>query len=207
VEGLDEFAQEARKAGRFDPDRKVSGFELLDRYTLRIHLKQPDFNLGMILAHEPTSAVAREVVEKYQDAQGQVMANPVGTGPYKLTEWVRGSRMVLEANPEFRGSIWDFKAGSDPEDQQIVKQLKGKRMPQIGRIEISVMLEDQSRLLAFQNDEVDLFQLEGPLAPQVLRDGKLKPAICEERRAAVTHCRSGNQLLLLETCKTRYWAA
>ncbi|HCE10830.1 MAG TPA: heme-binding protein [Oxalobacteraceae bacterium] len=180
VEGLDEYAQEARKTGHFDPDRKVSGFELLDRYTLRIHLKRPDFNLGMILAHEPTSAVAREVIEKYQDAQGQVMANPVGTGPYMLTEWVRGSRMVLTANPDFRGSTWDFKAGSDPEDQKIVKELKGKRMPQIGRIEISVMLEDQSRLLAFQNDEVDLFELQGPLAPQVLKDGKLKPEFAKK---------------------------
>jgi oligopeptide transport system substrate-binding protein len=175
VEGLDEFVEQAKKTGHFDIDRKVSGFELVDRYTLRIHLTHPDFNLGMIMAHEPNSAVAREVIEKYRDAQGQVMANPVGTGPYKLTEWVRGSRIVLEANPDFRGSIWDFQASDDPEDQKIVAQLKGKRMPQIGRIEISVMLEDQTRLLAFQNDEVDLFQLMGPLAPQLLRGGKLKP--------------------------------
>ncbi|MFI4940995.1 MAG: ABC transporter substrate-binding protein, partial [Burkholderiales bacterium] len=175
VEGLDAFVEQAKKTGRFDIDRKVSGFELVDRYTLRIHLLHPDFNLGMIMAHEPNSAVAREVVEKYRDAQGQVMANPVGTGPYKLTEWVRGSRIVLEANPGFRGSTWDFQPGDDPEDKKIVAQLKGKRMPQIGRIEISVMLEDQSRLLAFQNDEVDLLQLEGALAPQVLRNGKLKP--------------------------------
>jgi len=147
---------------------------------LRIHLKQSDFNLGMILAHEPTSAVAKEVIEKYRDPQGQVMANPVGTGPYQLTQWVRGSRIVLEANPDFRGSIWDFQAGSDPEDQQIVAKLKGKKMPQIGRIEISVIVEDQSRWLAFQNDEIDLFQLEGPLAPKALKDGKLKPELAKK---------------------------
>ncbi|MFC5475269.1 ABC transporter substrate-binding protein [Paraherbaspirillum soli] len=180
VVGLDEMAEQARKNNHFDPDAKVAGFELLDRYTLRIHLKQPDFNLGMILAHEPTSAVAREVVEKYRDAQGQVMSNPVGTGPYVLSEWVRGSRMVLTANPDFRGSTWDFQAGSDPEDQAIVAKLKGKRMPQIGRIEISVMVEDQSRWLAFQNDEIDIFQLEGPLAPQALSGGKLKPALVKK---------------------------
>jgi oligopeptide transport system substrate-binding protein len=175
VEGLDAFVAQAGKTGRFDIDRKVSGFELVDRYTLRIHLMHPDYNLGMILAHQPNSAVAREVIEKYRDAQGQAMANPVGTGPYRLAEWVRGSRMVLEANPNFRGSTWDFQAGDDPEDKKIVALMKGKRMPQIGRIDISVMLEDQSRLLAFQNDEIDLFQLGGALAPQVLRDGKLKP--------------------------------
>ena len=180
VEGLDELAQQAKKTGRFDYDAKVSGLELLDRYTLRIHLKQPDFNLGMILAHEPTSAVAREVVEKYRDAAGQVMANPVGTGPYRLTQWTRGARIVLDANPDYRGYTWDFQPSADPEDQAIVARLKGKKMPQIGRIDISVIVEDQSRWLAFQNDEIDLFQLEGPLAPQALMDGKLRPELAKK---------------------------
>jgi oligopeptide transport system substrate-binding protein len=180
VSGLDALAQQAKKTGRFDYDAKVAGLELLDRYTLRIHLTQADFNLGMILAHEPTGAVAREVIERYQDAQGQVMAHPVGTGPYRLTQWIRGARMVLDANPDYRATVWDFQPGSDPEDQKIVVQLKGKRMPQIGRVEISVMVEDQARWLSFQNDEVDLFQLEGALAPQALQDGKLKPALARD---------------------------
>ena len=51
--------------------------------------------------------------------------------------------------------------------------MKGKTMPQVGRIEISIMEEDQSRLLAFQNDELDLMNLEGPLAPKVLNGGVL----------------------------------
>jgi ABC-type transport system substrate-binding protein len=76
--------------------------------------------------------------------------------------------------------VWDFQPSTDPEDQQIVAKLKGKKMPQIGRIDISVMVEDQSRWLAFQNDEVDLFQLEGPLAPQALIDGKLRPELAKK---------------------------
>jgi oligopeptide transport system substrate-binding protein len=180
VVGLDEVAAEAKKTGKFNYDAPVEGLQLLDKYTLRIKLKQPDFNLGMSLAHEPTSAVAREVVEKYRDSMGQVMANPVGTGPYKLTEWVRGSKMVLTANPDYRGYTWDWQASTDPEDAEIVAKLKGKKMPQVGRVEIYVMVEDQSRWLAFQNDEVDLFQLEGPLAPQALKDGKLKPELLKK---------------------------
>lgn len=180
VIGLDELAEQAKKTGHFDYDTPIAGFELLDRYTLRIHLKKSDFNLGMILAHEPTSAIAREIVEKYRDAQGQVMAHPVGTGPYLLTNWVRGARMTLIANPNFRGSTWNFQASSDPEDQHIVAKLKGKRMPQIGRIDISVMVEDQARLLAFQNDEVDITELQGPLAPQAMSGGKLKPEMVKK---------------------------
>jgi oligopeptide transport system substrate-binding protein len=159
---------------------KIVNFEIVDRYTLRMHLQQPDYNMIYILAHHPTSAVAREVVEKYQDADGHVMANPVGTGPYRLAEWVRASRIVLEANPGYRKTIWDFQPSNDPQDQKIVAKMKGKRLPQIGRIEISVMLEDQSRWLSFLNDQTDLFQLYGPLAPKAIENGKLKPELAKK---------------------------
>jgi ABC-type transport system substrate-binding protein len=53
--------------------------------------------------------------------------------------------------------------------------MKGKKMPQVGRIEISIIEEDQARLLAFQSGELDLMNLEGPLAPNVLEGGKLRP--------------------------------
>lgn len=175
IEGLDQLVAQAKKTGKFDYSAKIPGFEIVDKYTLRLHLTRPDFNLPMILAYTALSAVAREVIEKYQDAQGQVMANPVGTGPFKLIEWVRGAKMVLDANTDFRPTYWDFQASSDPEDQKIVAAMKGKRMPQVGRVLVNVILEDQSRLLAFQKDEIDLFQLYGGLAPQVLNQGKLKP--------------------------------
>ena len=180
VVGLDEYALEAKKSGKFDYDHQIPGFEIIDKYTLRMHLKETDYHMAMILAHNPSVAVAREVIQKYGDAQGQAMANPVGTGAYRLTQWVRGSRIVLEANPDYRGFVWDFAPGSDPGDAAIVAKMKGKSMPQIGRIEVSVMLEDQSRLLAFQNGEVDLFNLEGPLAPKLMVDGKLKPELASK---------------------------
>ncbi|MDY7536920.1 ABC transporter substrate-binding protein [Undibacterium sp. RTI2.1] len=182
IVGLDELAEQAKKANKFNYDTKIAGLELVDKYTLRIHLTRPDFNLGLILAHNPTGAVAREVIEKYQDLQGQVMGHPVGTGPYMvaLDEWVRGSKIILLANPDYRGDVWDFKGGASPEDQKIMAAMKGKRMPQIGRIEINVMIEDQSRWLAFQGGEIDIFELEGPLAPQALDNGKLKPALVKK---------------------------
>jgi ABC-type transport system substrate-binding protein len=175
IVGLDEQATKAKEMGSFDYSAKVPGLEAVDRYTLRIRLKQPDYNLPYVLAHEPTSAVAREVIAAYAVEGGRAMSNPVGTGPYKLAKWIRSSKIYLEANPDYRGFVWDFKAGADPVDAQIVKEMKGKKMPQVGRIEISIMEEDQSRLLAFQNGELDLMNMEGPLAPKVLIDGALTP--------------------------------
>ena len=177
VVGLKDWAKSASHSIRVDYRRPVKGLEVLDRHTLRIHLKNPDYNFTHILAHYPTCAVAREVVEKYGDASTHIMANPVGTGPYILAEWKRGSRMVLVANPDFRGFIWDFAAGNDPEDIRIVEKMKGKSMPQIGRVEISVIPEDQSRWLAFQRAEVDMFNLDGPLAPRALSEGRLRPEL------------------------------
>ncbi|HXU53555.1 MAG TPA: ABC transporter substrate-binding protein [Casimicrobiaceae bacterium] len=178
IVGLDALAEEAKKTGKFDYDRKIEGLEAIDPYTLRIRLTATDYNLPYVLAHEPTSAVAREVVEMYAESDGRIMANPVGTGPYMLTEWIHSSKMVLTANPGYRGFTWNF-TSSDPADAPLIAEMKGKSMPRVGRVEIYVMEEDQSRLLAFQNRELDIMNLEGPLAPKVLDGDKLKPAFAE----------------------------
>ena len=178
-EGLDEMVEEAKKGGKFDYDRKLAGIQAVDRHTLRLRLKATDYNLPYVLAHEPTSAVAREVVEKYAGPDGRVMANPVGTGPYRLEQWVRSSKIVLTANPSYRGFTWNF-ASSDPADAKLVAAMKGKRMPQVGRVEIAIIEEDQSRLLAFQNGELDIMNLEGPLAPNVLDGDRLKPEFAKK---------------------------
>jgi ABC-type transport system substrate-binding protein len=174
IVGLDDLAEAAKKTGKFDYDAKVAGLETPDRYTLVIRLKNTDYNLSYILAHEPTSAVAREVIEAHADTAGRAMSNPVGTGAFRLAQWVRSSKIVLEANPDYRGFTWDFKS-SDPADQKLIAEMKGKKMPQVGRVEVSIMEEDQARLLAFQSGELDLMDLGGPLAPNVLDGGKLKP--------------------------------
>ena len=175
IVGLDEAAAAAKTTGKFDYNAKIAGLEAVDRYTLRIRLKQPDYGLSYVLAHEPTSAVAREVIEAYADESGRAMSNPVGTGAYKLANWVRSSKISLAANQDYRGFVWEFKAGSDAEDAVLVREMKGKKMPQVGRIEISIIEEDQARLLAFQSGEIDLMNMEGPLAPKVLDGGRLVP--------------------------------
>jgi len=179
IEGLDALAEAAKKTGKLDYDARIAGLQTPDRYTLRIQLKQADYNLPYILAHEPTSALAREVVEKYRDESGRVMSNPVGTGAYVLKQWIHSNKIVLEANPEYRGFTWDFKS-NEPADQKLIAEMKGKKMPQVGRVEVYIMEEDQARLLAFQNGEIDLMNLEGPLAPNVMDGDKLRPEFAQK---------------------------
>ncbi|TMH69462.1 MAG: heme-binding protein [Betaproteobacteria bacterium] len=179
IVGLDALAEDAKQTGKFDYDAKIAGLETPDRYTLRVRLNDTDYNLPYVLAHEPTSAVAREVIEAYSDEAGRAMANPVGTGPYILKQWIRSSKIVLEANSDYRGFVWDFKS-NDPADLKLIAEMKGKKMPQVGRVEISIIEEDQARLLAFQKGELDMMNMEGPLAPNVLDGDKLKPELAKK---------------------------
>lgn len=177
--GMEALLKQAQKTGKFNYDQSVAGLQTPDRYTLVIRLTTPDQNFPMLLAHQPAGAVAREVIEKYRDKAGFVMGHPIGTGPYMLSRWTPGSRIILKANPDFRSFVWNFKA-STPEDQKIVKAMQGKKMPQIGEIDIQVMEEGQSRWLSFIKDEVDLFALDGELTVQALQDGKLKPELVKK---------------------------
>jgi ABC-type transport system substrate-binding protein len=169
--GLDELAR-AAKNGKLDYDSRVSGIEALDRYTVQFRLIAPDFRFGFILAHTATGIVAREVVEAYGSDIGR---HPVGTGPYVLTSWTPGTRAVLDANPEYRGFVWDFAPGSDPRDKEIVAQMRGKRMPQIGHVELSIIEEDTAYWLTFLRGDLDVVSLLPRFRAMALVGDKLAP--------------------------------
>lgn len=177
IVGLDAFAAQARKTGKFEYDKPIAGLEAIDRYTLRIRLNQPDYNFLYVTAYHSLAAVAREVIEAYGD---QTRAHPVGTGPYLLREYVPRSKIVLVANPDYRGYVWDFASSGDAWDEQLVRDMKGKQMPQVGRVEISIIEEEQSRWLAFQGGQLDVDKLPQIAAPMVMDGVKLKPEFVEQ---------------------------
>ena len=57
----------------------------------------------------------------------------------------------------------------------IVAQMKGKRLPAIGRVDISIIEEDNPRLLAFDSGQTDYEKLPYTMTDRALADGKLKP--------------------------------
>ena len=178
IVGLADLGAKARNAGKLDYDAKVAGLEAVDRYTLRVRLKDTDFNFPFKIAHTSYGALAREVVEAYGD---DTMAHPVGTGPYVLKQWVRGSKIILEANPGYRGFQWDFKASEPAWDDRLVAAMKGKSMPQVGRVEISIIEEPQSIWLAFQGGELDSINLPSEFRERALTpDNRLSPELARD---------------------------
>ena len=93
-----------------------------------------------------------------------------------LTLYIRSSKMVLDANPNFRQLPWNADPGNDPASQEIAASMRGRMLPRIGRIEVSVMDEAQSRWLAFLRGETDIEYQLSELAPTFMReDGSLRP--------------------------------
>ena len=172
--GAEAVVAAAMASGKFDYGAPIEGLQAIDRYTIRIKLNYPAYALLSDLTTAATGAVAREVIEAYGDASGWAMANPVGTGPYRLKEWRRGQKIVLEANPGYRHVV--FPASSDPADGAIMASMRGKKLPQIERIEIAIIEETNPRLLAFRREELDFLAVLPDLIWSVLTtDGKLKP--------------------------------
>ncbi len=174
VVGLDDYAAKVAKTGKFDYDAPIPGFEILDRYTLRVRLNEPDYNFLYAVAYHGLAAVAREVIEAYGQQSG---AHPIGTGPYILSQYVPRSKIILTANPDYRGYTWDFKSMGDAWDDQLVRDMKGKKMPQVGRVEISIIEEEQSRWLAFQDKQLDNDKLPQSASLSALDGIQLKPAL------------------------------
>ena len=156
----------------------MEGLQAIDRYTLQFKLNFADYELLANLTTVATAGIAREVIEAYADGTGWVMANPVGTGPYRLKDWRRGQRIVLEANPNFRDEL--YPESSHPDDRVYAK-LKGRKLPLVGRVEISIIEESNPRLLAFEQGDLDYVAVPPDLVPNVLDPGnKLKPRLAKE---------------------------
>ncbi len=178
--GMDVLRAAAEKPGaKFDYDTEVEGMRALDRYTIQFKLGEvrPRF-IYQIADSSVVGAVAREVIEKYAD---KTMEHPVGTGPYMLAKWKRSSSMTFVKNPNYRESYYDAEpAANDPEAQAIYKQMKGKRIPLLDRIEVAIIEEEQPRWLAFLGNEHDFYERMAPtFAYQAIPNNKLAPNLAK----------------------------
>jgi ABC-type transport system substrate-binding protein len=158
IAGLAPLRQQALDRKQpFDYDREIEGVRALDRYTLQFRLDEPRPRfLENLAASDLYGAVAREVVEHYGDT---IDAHPVGTGPFKLVQWRRSSLIVFERNADYRELLYDAEpAADDAEGQALAARFRGRRLPMVDRVEVSVISEQQPRWLSFVNGEADFLE-------------------------------------------------
>ena len=179
--GLPELRQRALEQKKpFDYDQEIEGIRAIDRYTIRFTLKdaRPRFD-QTLAAGDLYGAVAREVFEFYG---AEAEAHPVGTGPFKLAQWRRSSLIALERNPDFREMLYDAEpAADDAEGQALLARFRGRRLPMVDRVEISIIEEEQPRWLSFVNGEADVaYRVGYQFAPQAMPNGKVAPNLAKK---------------------------
>lgn len=112
-------------------DGSLSGITVVDPQTVRIELSRPDATFLHVMAINFSFAVPKEEVEKSGADFGK---QPVGTGAFKLAEWVLGQRVVFERNPDY------FEQG----------------LPHLDQITFEIGQEPTVALLRLERGEVDV---------------------------------------------------
>ena len=105
--------------------------EVLDTYSVRLNLKYPELAALQYLTQTNNCIVSKAYVEKVGDEN--YAASPCGTGPYRLVDWQKGSRLIFEANP-------DYFLGEPP----------------IQNLEIRILKEATTATVALETGDVDM---------------------------------------------------
>jgi oligopeptide transport system substrate-binding protein len=151
VVGLNEWRDESTKTGNSDYSKEIPGLKALDRYTVQITLKRPNYQFLYALAMPFTGIVPREAVEKY----GKDFANhPVGTGPFKLTE-MSELRLIWDRNPTYRTEYYPSEGEPGDKEAGLLADA-GKTLPRADRIVTEVHEESQPMWLKFMSGALDL---------------------------------------------------
>jgi ABC-type transport system substrate-binding protein len=131
----------AAGGGRWIEPTRLAGVSAPSRYTLVVELEKPDATFKYLLAQVFGMAVARETLSDPLKDAGR---RPVGTGPYRVKEWVRGARLRYERNPCY------FR----PEQQYF------------DEIDIMIGGDETTHLMMFERGQLDLASLGPGGAPE-----------------------------------------
>ena len=137
--------------------------EATDKYTVVMKLKEPRLRaLNLILDGWNAVIQPPEVIEQYGDMQD--WRNIVGTGPYTITDFTKGSSITWTKNPNYWG--YDEKY---PEN----------RLPYIDTYRALLMPDMSTRLAALRTGKVDMMDFKNASDP---RRGRLPAASVHQTR-------------------------
>ncbi len=125
--------REAHPRGRITY-RNVVAVDTPDPPTAVVVLSQPAPYLIAAVSSSESPIVPKHIYEKIPPANGETLADVVGTGPFILKEWVPGSHLIFVKNPNY----WDT----------------GK--PYLDRVILRIILDPAARAAALEAGEVDI---------------------------------------------------
>jgi peptide/nickel transport system substrate-binding protein len=139
-----ERAKTALKAGRFYGD--IDTITTNGDYDISFHLKRTFTPFLGNLAFAVGGVQSPASIQKYgQD----IVHNAVGTGPFKLTSWVQGDKIILDRNPDYWGP-----------------------KPLLDEIVIKYIADDSTRTASLQSGELDVIQNAAPSQASAIKSSK-----------------------------------
>jgi peptide/nickel transport system substrate-binding protein len=94
---LDRVMNKATAAPKASEFQAIVAIETPDDLSVVLKLKEPAVPLLATLASGWSAILPKSLIEANHD----FATKPVGTGPFKLKEWVRDNRIVLQKNPNY----------------------------------------------------------------------------------------------------------
>ncbi len=152
----------------------VEGLKALDDYTLQFKLTQPYPQLVHVLTMGFGAPMAPEVIAKY--GQQGMNERMVGTGPFRLVSFTKGSKIVLEKNPSFRGEAFPSTGDADAQTSGLLAAA-GQKLPFLERITFHVFKESQPAWLQFLKGNIDANSVPKDSFDAAIANGALKPEI------------------------------
>jgi peptide/nickel transport system substrate-binding protein len=128
-----------------------------DPYTVVFVLKEPVPFFMNVFQPGEAPIMPKHLLEKIDTSSAgavrgsELMQKPVGTGPFKLQEWKKGSHIILEKNADY----WR------------------KGYPCLDQVVLRVMPDGSARAIAVENGEVDLAPMSGLPEAEIQRLSKL----------------------------------
>lgn len=123
-----------------DPDLKslrkgdvagIDSVEIVDDHTVQLNLKAPNSSLLATLTDRAGMMISPAAIEEFGE---DLARNPVGTGPFKFSEWQKDDHLYLERNENY----WE------PD------------LPYLDEVQYRVILDDSVRIAALRNGELDI---------------------------------------------------
>jgi ABC-type transport system substrate-binding protein len=187
IVGLDAYKDaqaKNRDAGKpHDYAAAVVGLVKVDDHTFDVVLEEPVTSFLWKLAQFQLAVVPREAVETYGS---ELSRRAVGTGPYKLEGWISKKSLTAVKNPNYREEL--YPSEHEPEDEALGLHLAaGKKLPIVGRVEISMFSLENPMWLEFLSGKLDYTQVpaENYLDAFHKRSRKLKSEF--EEKGIVAH--------------------
>ena len=167
IKGMSQLYEGAKKNGdQLDYSQKLSGLEVIDSHTFKLHLLKPYPQIIYWLAMHFTAPVAREAVEYYDgqphpDGPGgrervrpKFAWHPVATGPFVLHEYRPGHLIRLARNERYRTTVFP-EGGWAPKKESLLRPFAGKNLPLVDEVLFTVFREELPTVLLSRQGYLD----------------------------------------------------